>query len=574
MKSSRIIEKLFTVKNDEKHNPPNIIEIFNKLSSIPYDTVSTIPGYIKKILLNLMRNSPKEMMKILNVHPVYENLIERIDNDSICEILFNFIFLNRDKEVESIQIVEFQKTNLSIIESVIKKIKTEYEICKFNHKKFILDFSVNKSLDNFYKSDSIEKIENSFILLTKILKFSFSLKDETSSELFTTIGLGKREEIINSDIDSNKNHETFYEKILNHLSLSKFSYSSDLNDNKSSAFISEDDVKLIQSIFSFLLNLLEVALIPTFQKNLNDVITSSLFVEDILKSMNENVGSVINNTNSNSIDDEIVSSNPNTDSNTNNNPNNNKLNENKIPNLFNVISTENKILLVEKFVTIFPQLFNLANRIKISYKTKKLFKTIDENVFIIPVSQSYLISLDIFIYMLILKNSKFKEYLTASQLQLFEILIDDVILYRNNSFLLNKIVKIFEIVLFDEFYEEIKFIFLNKNNHAFKTLLNSVNFKEFINLEEKTLVHKNYTTNYSHMMRLLNYFYVTIQNSENFKLNDEELDSFESHLSVYLNLTTRDLLANEIQNVKELKYAGDEEMNINLEKNCKEIISY
>jgi hypothetical protein len=107
--------------------------------------------------------------------------------------------------------------------------------------------------------------------------------------------------------------------------------------------------------------------------------------------------------------------------------------------------------------------------------------------------------------------------------------------------------------------------------------------------------------NYAHMIRLLNYYYVSLKTLKKCKLQEDrkmefeskedqmdsddlnldfknnccisnnednnEFSTFEKYLSVYLELTSKDLLSDKIQSIDELKNAGDEEIKI--EKNCK-----
>ena len=96
-------------------------------------------------------------------------------------------------------------------------------------------------------------------------------------------------------------------------------------------------------------------------------------------------------------------------------------------------------------------------------------------------------------------------------------------------------------------------------------------------------------------MRLLNYFYVSMKTIKikgqgqeeeyfinmnekieedlnfdfnfHFNISNDEMSLFENYLSVYLELTSKDLLADKIQANNEIKLVGDDD--VKLTNNCK-----
>jgi hypothetical protein len=69
-------------------------------------------------------------------------------------------------------------------------------------------------------------------------------------------------------------------------------------------------------------------------------------------------------------------------------------------------------------------------------------------------------------------------------------------------------------------------------------------------------------------MRILNLFYLNIKENSPKNLSEEEISEFENYLFKYIELTSKDLLSNEIQSSENVNLQGDEDMKIIAEKNC------
>jgi hypothetical protein len=192
-------------------------------------------------------------------------------------------------------------------------------------------------------------------------------------------------------------------------------------------------------------------------------------------------------------------------------------------------------------------------------------------------------------------------YLKTSNF-IFTTFIDDIIFYQNNDFMHNKILRIFHLCLFDNFYKDLIDQIVNCDN--IRKIAANIDFQNFIDLENKKLSYKNNNSiNYAQLIRLLNYMYICLKNKDhnidfhgtkethlNSIENDtimnevceltlnlkskccitiDEFQYLEKYLSVYSSIISKDLMSDKIQSLDDMKHAGDEEIKI--EKNCKKI---
>lgn len=471
--SEIITQKLFNCQLD-LNSTPLFVTLLLQFNN--FNEISTLPGYIQKIANKHIQNHPARIIELIDNH--YETLIpklvSKISNDSISEILFKILMINKE---------EFNSNRDKIISEIFKV------------------------MQNFEE----EIIKNSLKLLTRIIK-SLHKVSNCESHFGKIIG---------------KENLNMIESILIE------AYKTD----------SREKNKSIESIFIFYSNLLSC-------------LVESSKIEEITSNYEEYETDVTTFANTNTTEnEEFVSKESKETKETKSNP------------IFALLSQEIKLNLSEYFKNLFPAIYEIANNIK----KKESINQIQHFKFtIIPVSMVYLIYLDILIY-LILIPINFSEILSKNAI---EILLNDCITFTNNSFMLNKILKIFELILFSKSNEQIVFdlnLILNKQN--FEILLSTVNLTEYLSIEKKVISNKDHTSgNYSQLIKLLNYFYVSMKNLNSNELNELNLSYFEEFLFTYLELSNKHLLSSEIQSIDDLKNAGDEEIKIKKEQNCKNLI--
>lgn len=553
-----------------------LVYIYNKYSESEQDNLSqnyasTIPGYIEKIILYAIKNNSNKFIKTLqeknNFNFFIENLFKNLDIDSVREILFQILLIKifplENNASEEIQYKEFIHNKINIINELFNNLKDNQ--------------SSEGAEDNKIKVGCSEKIKNSLLIIIKLLKYLFLLKQSESEQLLQEIISKKNLEIIES------------------LILEKSDCKMSDSDNQ----INSIDLKIkIRYGLYFLFNLIQTTILPIRVEDTTgkEVISSSLFNDEIFMS-----GLIKSEEN-------FVHENPNVSHSGENlieslGKNNPKILK-SIPNLFSEINDSTKLYLTEYIFKIFPDLFEILKKVKILYISKPEAEKIKSliNSTYTATSQEYLIFLDIFIALLELKNEFFLKYLKNS-IFIFTTLIDDLLFYQNNEFLHNKILRIFHLCLFDVFYNELIDPIVNCD--IIRKIASNIDFKNFIDLENKKLSYKNSNSvNYSQLIRLLNYLYICLKNKEHNNdyqgTKDKQINSFENdmvmndvdellslnlkskccitfdefeylekYLSVYSSILSKDLLSDKIQSIEEIKHAGDEEIKI--EKNCKKI---
>jgi hypothetical protein len=553
-----------------------LIYIYNKYSesgeeNLSQNEGSTIPGYIEKITLTAIKNNQSKFIKALleknHFDFIMKNLFKNLDSDCVKEILFQILLINL---ISSENTVTQESQYKEFLENKIKIINELFNNLKVSH--------ISEGAENNNKNISAqsEKIKNSLLILIKLIKYLFSLKQSESDQLLQEIISKKNLEII--------------ETLLLEKSDSKMSDS----DNN----INQTDLKIkIRYGLYFLFNLIQTTLLPMRVEDTTgkEVISSNLFNDEIFMS------GLIKD------EEKLVHENLNVSPNEESLSDSFGKNDSKIPkgipNLYNVLDPSTKIYLTEFMLKIFPDLFEILKKVKILYNNKPEEEKIKSLIYstYTAASQEYLIFLDIFIVLLELKNETFVNYLKNSN-TIFETIIDDLIFYQNNEFLHNKILRIFHLCLFDDFYKEL--IDPSVNCDFIRKIASKIDFPNFIDIENKKLSYKNNNSvNYAQLIRLLNYLYICLKNrddhNDNHEMHDAQVNSIENdtvmsnvdeltlnfkfkccitpdefkylekYLSVYTSIISRDLLSDKIQSTEEMKHAGDEEIKI--EKNCKKI---
>jgi hypothetical protein len=207
-------------------------------------------------------------------------------------------------------------------------------------------------------------------------------------------------------------------------------------------------------------------------------------------------------------------------------------------------------------------LFKFAEGVRLQNST---LATMANGNAILRVSEIYLIFLDISLILLLSKNNNFLTTLSENTAILTNFLTA-MIAHPNNSFLNIKMIKIFEIILFNPFYDKLKITAIEILSQFFHSNLPNLNFKEIINTEKGCLSYKSLANlNSAYLINLLLFLF-------NLQFNEETSTSvlfneIQNYIILYQNITITDLLSKEIQGKEDLKNAGDEEMKTH-EKNC------
>lgn len=470
------------------------------------ENVSTIPGYIEKIVVSTFKQSQSKLANLIQSHfsNISDSLINNIDSEIIREIMFQILILPSEKTEVNKTYLELKITILGLVFGNIKKYS-------------------NKISEGSFVED--EKLKNSILLIIKLMKFMYKLKPEEINSLLMEIYSDENLNLIETIISD---HNTMTD------------YNSSLQENEIST--------KFRYIFYLIYNTIATILKPP-HRGVNCKLTSDIFKEEVLSEIDHISEKQHNKDEENTLNDS---------------PAENSYDKAN-PNSFSLSSNEVKEKLTYFLIKNFSNIIETSQKIKFYFKLNKKIPTI-ANCHVIPASQEYLIFLDILISILQLK------IVEEINTNLFEVLIDDLIFYYHNEFLLNKILKIFEVVLFDNYYLKIKQQIV-LNDSLFQKLLKSLDIKSYINIETKVINNRNkFNYNYAHLIQLVNYFYVSIK-----ELNESDFDTkyfpslddkitFENHLLLYLELTSKDLLSDKLQSLEDLKNLGDEEIKI--EKNC------
>ncbi len=565
LNSNIIIDYIYSLFENQK---PVIFHLLSHL--ITYSDLneqsrdSTLPGYLERIIKNSIQHHSGNFFNFLNLHfnDVRDLLLNNIDSDNVKEIIFQILTLNTNQ-------IDLEKSFLSN-DNVIQ--------CKLNLIKEI--FILLENTLNIKEPSKLimNKVSNSLYLLIKVLKFMFRMD--------------KREiQILIAEIIKPNNL-----KIIENLIFEK----SDHKMSDSSINLSQEDIQYkIRYCLLFYFNFTETLLVKTEKMEDTtgkDSITSSLFNEEIFMSLSSTTShsNIDQQTSTEQLQNEELEKIEKLE----------KSSLKSIPNLYNLITPDQQMQLISYFINIFNQIFEIANRIKNLSRHLKIENS--NKSFITPVSQEYLIFLDIFILLLSIKEQAFTKNL-ESMLYIFHILIDDIIHSNYNEFLSNKILKIFEIIFTDKIYYCISFhLFEMESNKLIRKLVSQIDFRNYLDMDSKKFKSKYSSTNKAHLIKLIELYLKSFRNVEKHKessckcndkmevdlqdsneqnkiiqglyldfdlklsMNEFDIEGVEEFLRNYNFLTSTSLLAEQVQCQLEIKNAGDE--IIKSDKNCIYII--
>lgn len=384
------------------------------------------------------------MKEMINTHhsQITDHLMENIDNDSAREILYKILtisdksvgIVDTNTETENQNVdpnTKFTEHRVTIINEIFKAISTH----TFNL----------KSLDEENKLIAVEKIKNLFIILIKFIKILYRFNNYTLESILKELISQKNIEIV--------------ESIITHIR----------SDNKMSDekyTIDEHEIKIYENILLYFSELTQSFIISAdVIVEIEGIITKYYYLIDADeedKTLNDNQFNNISTTNNNMQESfKEVKAQP-------------------FVNSFYSINEDTRKALTEYYIKLFPVLLDLTDKVKHINKGKSI-QTLQNNNTITPAGQTYLSFLDLFLVLLMIKNENFKHLdiifdINSDNNYLTNILMKDIFVYPNNSFLLIKIIKIFEIILFNEFYNDIKVKIVN-NPSVFQYLLEKFNRK-------------------------------------------------------------------------------------------------
>lgn len=213
-------------------------------------------------------------------------------------------------------------------------------------------------------------------------------------------------------------------------------------------------------------------------------------------------------------------------------------------------------IITESIIPIYQKIANIA---KLSKGQSNTFETTYEKLKISPVSQIYLLYIDISILLIVNRIVSFNKVLHESNL--LESIMSDFNYYHHNSFLLNKIVKIFEIINEIEEHNDYLNRLLESDKNGFDKIIQLFNKYEFINLEEKKFNNKNFhILNSAQSFKLIQLLYewkdkkeANVFHNDLAKLLDENKENFLVFQEVVGCKLTQD-----IQPLEDLKQSEDD----------------
>ncbi len=145
--------------------------------------------------------------------------------------------------------------------------------------------------------------------------------------------------------------------------------------------------------------------------------------------------------------------------------------ENPPVSLFDLLSTQIKHRLINIYISSFSLISEI--NLKIKKYISETQKIPQSNGFtIVPVSKCYIVYIDILLGLLMTEDKPIYDYLKTNY-AIFSTLISDLMVYGHNSFLHNKILKLFEIVFLSISLEELK---INLIKNKYFDILLSIDF--------------------------------------------------------------------------------------------------
>jgi len=155
-----------------------------------------------------------------------------------------------------------------------------------------------------------------------------------------------------------------------------------------------------------------------------------------------------------------------------------KNNNQNTKSLYELLSSETKELIASIFIENFDIFTTVATNVLNYYRENKVIKNTD-GANTIPVSSAYLYYLDMLLISFINQNKTFLSTIKTREEFLFNNLLNNFLLYTNNTFLQCRILKILDLTLNNETYKEyIPLIIENESLTNFIT--SSIKFEEII----------------------------------------------------------------------------------------------
>jgi hypothetical protein len=246
------------------------------------------------------------------------------------------------------------------------------------------------------------------------------------------------------------------------------------------------------------------------------------------------------------------------------NDNQSNLNENFVKTEEKLLDTvkyseEHKSKFIKHVIENFSLFFNLVENIKNEEKDKKI-ETLHNLNKISKFSETYLLFLDVTIQLIWIKELELIEFINEKVLWSFLV---NMIEYPNNSFLMNKTLKIFEMLLSNHFYSSLKPLLIDTFIKFTQSIFKIQSLEDIINLDNKCLKYTNLSSiNSVYLMKLVQLFYFYFKDDHNVS---SQITEYENFIINYIDIISKELTKDQ-QSVDEIKNAGDEE--IKNEKNC------
>lgn len=464
MNNEQIKNKLFSSENGKE---PLIIKLLLGIgSNYNKDSPSTLPGYIEKIILNLIKQYTNDIINVIIIYTdkVFDSLINSIENDSIRDIIFNLLtIITEDKEYNKL------KENVILKLSNLLNESSNNNNNNFDHfmQKNIYTIFLKLIIDEKNKDAKIDnKINNSSLI--KIILSQNNLK------ALDLILVSKTDDYMTDTCkELDLNHICKLENIYFYLSelikLIVMSFDKDQILDKAALNVLTKDYLFEIEQKEVTIVMEEIDNKNTNTDNIEADSTNFTSVEGVTSKTEE-----AHITNIKVKDDENISEH---DLKVNNN---------------NFDSGEDiSIDFMEKnFFNLYEMAFKVKEKLRLNALSKQNKNgndnNIDENYQIfVPVSMTYLNFLDIFICMLIKnnRNNSFSSLLNENFKNLASNLINDMLNYSSNTFLQNKILKIFELLLTKQEYSKIGAALTSKAEY-YDVLIKHIDFNSIINKEK------------------------------------------------------------------------------------------
>lgn len=469
---------------------------------------TTIPGYIQNIIYSLSIKAPQKLQEIviLNKEKILEIYSKNIDDDSIRQILLNLLTIqneinnndgkdndnNEDYDYKQNLKERYFKSCIFIVDKFLSKYLNKFfedgNKALIRYKENINNENSEKNdekkfefLDHIY--DSKFKIKNTFILILKFMKFVDLIYQNKIDDILLRI----------FNVENLKN----IEKILFHKYLNN---NTDNNNNSKEFDITE--IYLYEEFLFFFSYFLKICF---NKKNSNkEYLMNNFFIDDYEKIYDSQN---INNLNNNNDND-------NNEINNNNKEESQEIIEGKvlsvgenisgkIDNLYSCsfnleekLNDSTKLFLLNFYFDNFEKFYNLANEIKkltlndSKNKNNNTNKIINKDIF--SCSSGYIYFLD---FLIVLFDQNKKEFSAKNIVNkenfpknFFNELIEDLLRYRSNQFIQNKILRIFQLLNSEDNYENRDILLSLKENKILNVsqlnkLIENINFLGYINLE-------------------------------------------------------------------------------------------